>query len=198
MNYHLNLITGPAVEPVSVDNVKLHAHIDHDVEDDLIASWIKAARMAAETFQWRSYYTQKWEMVFDTYPPAEVYLARPPLISVESVKYYDTDDTEYSFDLNDLIIDTGSCPGRISLAYSVVWPSTVLRPIDSFKIRYIAGYGDSEDTTTTDDGTVTAIPDTIKYAIYVYCTWMNENRAGETNVPDAFYNILRPDRVYRC
>jgi len=196
MSYKLRVITGPTVEPVALDDVKLHAHIDSDVEDDIITSWIKAGRIAAENFQWRAYYTQKLELIFDEYPPKIFELPRSPLISVESVKYYDTDNTEYEFDLNDLIIDTGSCPGRISLAYNETWPTTTLRPIDGFKVRYFAGYGDSEDTTTTDDGTVSAIPESVKSAIYIYCTWHNENRAGETPIPSAFYDLLRPDKVY--
>lgn len=193
---NLKLITGPAVEPCTVDEVKLFTHIDYDVEDALIAKWIKAARVAAENFQWRAYYTQEWELSFDSWPESPFFIPRPPLVSVESLKYYGTDDTEYEFDLNDLIIDVNSTPGRISLAYGIQWPSTVLREIDAIRVRFTAGYGDSEDLTTTSEGVLESIPDSVKDAIFVYCAWRNENRAGEVDLPKQFYDILAPDRVF--
>ncbi len=196
MRSMLKLITGPAQEPVTVANVKTYTHIDHDVDDTLVAGWIKAGRIAAENYQWRAYYTQEWELSFDGWPDFPVMLPRPPLVTLESLKYYDTDDTEYSFDTNDLIVDIDSTPGRIALAYNVTLPTTTLREINAVKFRYIAGYDESDDLTTTAEGVISAIPDTVKDAIYLYCAWRNENRAGETETPKQFFDILRPDRVY--
>jgi hypothetical protein len=114
------------------------------------------------------------------------------------LKYYDTANVEYDFDLNDLIIDTSSEPGRISLGYSVQWPTVTLRPINSVKIRFTAGYGDAGGTTTTPDFVIESVPSSVKDAIYVYCAWRNENRAGEVDLPKQFYDILRPDRIVQC
>jgi uncharacterized phiE125 gp8 family phage protein len=194
----LKRISGPASELVTVADVKLHTHIDYDVEDTLIENWIKAARIAAEDYQGRAYYTQVYDLYFDSFPCSVFEIPRPPLVSVDSLKYYDTANTEYDFDLNDLIIDTSSEPGRISLGYSVQWPTVTLRPINGVKIRFTAGYGDAGGTTTTPDFVITAVPSSVKDVIYVYCAWRNENRAGETDLPRQFYDILRPDRIVQC
>jgi uncharacterized phiE125 gp8 family phage protein len=195
---NLRRIVAPTVEPVTVDDVKLHAHIDHSIEDDIIYGWIKAAREAAENYQWRAYYTQQWEVTLDEWPDCPFMLPRPPLLSIDSIKYYDTLNNEYDFDLNDLIIDTSSEPGRTCLAYGITWPSITLRKINSIKILCTCGYGDSNGTTTTPgpDFIVEAIPEAVKHAIYLYCTWRNENRAGETEVPRQFFDLLRPDRIH--
>lgn len=198
IEHNLKLISAPAIEPVTVAEVKLHAHIDHAVEDSLIETWIKSGRELAESFQRRAYYTQTWELIFDKFPPLPLNIPRAPLIEVLSVKYYDYEDTETVYDLDDLLIDTDSEPGRIAHVYGITWPTTTLRDINAVKIRFTAGYGDAGTTTTTSpDFVVEAIPANVKDAIMLYCSWRNENRTGETGeVPSAFFNLLRHDRVY--
>lgn len=196
---NLKRISGPNTEPVTVADVKLHTHIDYDVEDVLILNWIKAARIAAEDFQGMAYYTQVFDMSFDDWPLLPINVPKPPLVSVDSIKYYDTQNNEYEFDLNDTQIDSYSQPGRISLGYNIYWPTSVtLRTMNAVRIRFTAGYGDSGETTTTPDFVVSLIPENVKDAIYVYCAWRNENRAGENNLPKQFYDILRPNRIVQC
>lgn len=196
MSSNYRRTTAPVSEPVSIEEVKLNAHIDHDVEDDIIHDWIKAGVVAAENFQWRSFCTQEWEMVFDCFPPSLLVIPRPPLKSIVSIKYYDEDNNEFDFDLNDIDIDTVSCPGRIMLSKNVYWPSVTLRNLNGVIITFISGYGTGDDLTTTNDSDVESIPKSVKLALYQYCTWANENREGEDDIPKSFYAILRPDRVH--
>lgn len=194
---NLKRVSGPDYEPVTVANVKLHTHIDHDVEDDLIEGWIKAARIHAEDYQGKTYYTTVYDLSMDFWPTLPLLLPRPPLVTVDSFKYYDTANTEYTFDLNDMHVDTYSEPGRLTLNYLETWPTSItLRSIDAVRIRYTAGYGDMAGT--TPDTIVGLIPDSVKDAIYVYCAWRNENRAGEVSLPQQFYDILRPERIVQC
>jgi uncharacterized phiE125 gp8 family phage protein len=198
MNFGLRRISGPAVEPVTVDEVKLHAHIDHAVEDTLIEAWIKTARELAENYQKRAYYTQVWEMIFDGFPTLPLLIPRPPLISIDSLKYYDYEDTETDYDLTNLIIDSDSQPGRICHVYGVTWPAETLREMNAVKIQFTAGYGNA-GTTTTDapDFVVQEIPQSVKDAIILYCTFRNENRAAENDdIPKSFYNLLDPERIF--
>jgi hypothetical protein len=202
----LKIITPPSVEPITADEVKLHSHISHSIEDGLIENWIKSARLTAEEFQRRSYIAQTLELSIDYFPKLPLLLPRPPLIWVQSIKYYDCADNEVvlyeEFDNpitttedpgtpletnSDFIIDTDSDPGRICHAYGVTWPATTLREINSFKIRYLAGYGASASD----------VPANIKDAIILLCNHKNENRASENDIiPKQFYDLLRPDRVF--
>jgi hypothetical protein len=206
MNGLLKIITPPAIEPLTADEVKIHARISYDVEDALIEQWISSARKTAEGFQRRAYIAQTLELSFDKFPAVPILLPRPPAIWVKSIKYYDylnAVTTLYEkFDdpltttaeggdepatNDDFLIDTDNEPGRICFAYGDSWPSVVLRDMNAVKIRYIAGYGDA----------VTDVPESVKDAIMLYCAHMNENRASEEDaIPKQFFDILRPDRVF--
>jgi len=195
MDYSLKLITPPSTEPVTVDEVKIYAHIDHDVDDSLITTWIKTGRILAENYQRRAYYEQVWEMSFDEFPALPLLIPRPPLVSIDSIKYYDKDNTETVMALSDFIIDTNHEPGRLAHAYSVLWPSVILKPIDALRIRYTCGYHYST-TTTYAPGNV-PVPENVMDAIYLYCTYRNENRAGEVDkIPRQFYDLLNQDGFY--
>lgn len=183
---NFRVITGPTVEPVTVDEVKLCTRVAHTVEDTLIAQWIKAARKMAEEYQHRTFLQQTYVLTFDEYPNRCFDIPQPPLIEVTSIKYYDTDNTEYTLDSSNYFVDLTSEVGRVSLNYAINWPTTLLRPINGLVVEFVAGYG-----TTADD-----VPESVKNAIYLYCTHMYENRDNEAGtVPEQFFDILRPDRM---
>lgn len=181
------VITPPSTEPVTSTEVKLALHIDDSTEDALITSWIKTGRELAEGFLRRALITQTIEATYDDFPCVPVLLPRSPVQSITSITYYDTDNVSATVDLNTLIIDTSCEPARIDLGYGEIWPASVLRPMSSVKIRYVAGYG----------ATAASVPATIKDAITLYCGYRNESRVGEVaEVPRHFYDLLRPDRIY--
>lgn len=181
------LNTAAAIEPVTTAEVKLYARVAHSVEDSIIASWIKAARKLAEDYQHRSYVEQIYRMTYDSFPGTCIDFPRPPLISVaDPIKYYDTDDTEFEFAASNYFVDTNSEVGRLALNYGISWPTVTLRPINAVIIDFTTGYGDE----------ATDVPDSVKNAIYIYCTHMYENRESESGtVPKEFYDLLRPDRM---
>lgn len=135
----IKVITGPASEPVTLNEAKLHCRIDGTDEDSLVTNLIVAAREYCESYQNRAYITQTIEMVLDGWPRFPLSITRPPLASVASVKYYGTDNTEYTLDAAKYYVDTNSEPGRICLAHGVSLPTVTLREISSVKITYTAG-----------------------------------------------------------
>lgn len=203
---NLYLVTPPSIEPVTLADVKLHTHIGHSVEDGIINNWITAARILAENYQRRAYIGQIWEMAFDCFPELPIYFPRAPLIGLMTIKCYDQDNaetvvydsvdnpittteepgTEPSTNAN-YFVDENSEPGRLNFAYGKTWPSITPRSMSAVKIRFAAGYG----LTAAD------VPATVKDAIYLYCAYRNENRAGEIErAPRQFYDILTPDRIW--
>lgn len=204
MQHRIINITEPAIEPVTVAEAKLHAHIDHSVQDAIIASWIKSGRVQAEAYQRQAYISRIIEMSFDDFPCSPIEIPYFPLVQLISIKCYDSANVEtvlYYEGYNpvttteeggvepstnsDFIIDINGNPGRISLAYNKSWPSVTLRPIDAVRVRFAVGYGlDSED-----------VPENVRDAIMLYCTYRNENRAGEVSqCPRQFFDLLRFDR----
>jgi len=183
----LKVYSAPAIEPVTVAQVKLSAHISHAVEDTLIEAWIKSGRELAEGYQRRAYITQTIDLSLDSWPCDPFFVPRSPLQTVTHIKYYDTDGTEYTVSAADYYVDTAGEPGRIGLTYGTTWPTTVLRPINGISVRFVAGYG----------LTAATVPQNVIDAILLYCTFRNENRAGEIQeIPASFYGLLRHDRIY--
>jgi uncharacterized phiE125 gp8 family phage protein len=207
MSYSIKAITPPAIEPVSVDEVKSCAHIDHDDDDVLIASWIRAGREIAEAYQNRAYIHQDIRVTLNGWPSLPFLLPRAPMIQptilaagattttaepgvqtpIFSLTYYDVNNVETEYDANNLIIDSDSEPAKIDLNYGVSWPVSLLRSIDAVRIEYTAGYG-----TVPED-----VPAAVRDAIILYCSYRNESRAGEVgSMPNHFYDLLRFDRIH--
>ena len=134
-------ITDPIGELVSLAEVKNHLRVSINTDDTLISDLIVAARERAEDFTRRALLTQEWEYWLDDWPQGSmIELPYPPLQAVTDIKYYGTDDTEYTLDASGYIVDETSLPGRVVLAYQQSWPTTLLRPTKGIKITYWAGY----------------------------------------------------------
>ena len=192
----LKIVTAPALEPISLDEAKLHLRVDLDdaTEDALINSLITTARQYCEGYQRRNYITQTWELWLDDFPPLiYINIPLPPLQSVTHVKYYGTDDTEYTFSSDDYFVDTKSEPGRVSLGYIKQWPSTTLRPVNGVCVTFVAGYGDAD----------TDIPQSVKQAmLLLIAAWYEQREAFTTSginisvVPMAVDALLWLDRIF--
>lgn len=121
-------------------------------EDPELVSMIQAARESVEKLCGRSLITQTWDLWLDSWPASGVIkLPRPPVQSVTSVVYYDTDDTEATFAASNYLVDTAAFPGRLILNSGASWPTTSLRPLKSVRVRYVTGYGDAAGDVEAND-----------------------------------------------
>jgi uncharacterized phiE125 gp8 family phage protein len=179
----LKLITAPTLDPVTVTEMKEYLRIDGAEFDITISNLIKAAREAAQDFQNRAFYTQTWELSFDSFPCMPVELPLPPLQNVVSVKHFDKDGLETAMNLSDFVIDKRSEPGRIAFKPGKSWPSVQLQPIDSVVIQFTAGHND-----------ISKVPYSVKLAYMVFITHRFEN-PGSQDIPQAFYSLLRAERM---
>jgi uncharacterized phiE125 gp8 family phage protein len=188
------LITEPAVEPVSLEDMQEHLRVETDgtnPDDDVITTLISVAREFVERFSNRALITQTWELALDAFPDCDyIALPYPPLQSVTSVKYYDTDETESTFSSDDYQVDTYSEPGRIVLAYGEVWPSETLRTANGVIVRYIAGFGDAASD----------VQSRYKQAIKLVAAHLYENREDSmeralSTVPIGASELAGIDRV---
>lgn len=194
-NWALNLITEPAVEPVSVVEAKAHLRVDFADDDAYIGALIVAARVITEERTNRAFITQTWEYALDNFPNSNVIkLRKPKLQSVVSIKYKDVNNVEYTIDPAQYIVDTDSIPGRIILNWGKYWPVILLQPGSAVRIRYIAGYG--------DDGT--KVPQSLKQAmLFLISNWYEQRepvvltRSQLLPVPMTFDFLVGPYRVVR-
>ena len=164
------VITPPTIEPLTLAEAKAQCRIDIDDDDTLIAGMIQAAREYCEAIDWRSYLTQTIELWLEAWPgDDEIELPLPPLQSVTSVEYYDTDDVKYTLTASDYYVDTISEPGRVVLKNLKTWPTTSLRDYNAICVTYKAGWT-----------TQAAVPQAIKQAMLLLIGHWYENREATT------------------
>jgi uncharacterized phiE125 gp8 family phage protein len=138
----LKVITKPTVEPVTLAEAKLHCRVDVNDDDALITSLITTARTYCETFTGRAFCQQTLQLNLNRWPSKRaISLPRPPLRSVTSLTYYQTDGTPVVLTAGtDYLVDVDSEPGQIILPYGKSWPTNSLYPLNPIRIVYIAGY----------------------------------------------------------
>jgi uncharacterized phiE125 gp8 family phage protein len=167
----LTLITEPAIEPISLEEIKLHIRVTGNDEDTLLRRLVRAAYKKAERYAGRSFITQTWELAIDGEPGSVVDLPKPDLQSVTSVKAYDLDNTETTFSASNYSVDTGRA-SRIFLNNGASWPSS-LRDYRSVVVEYVSGYGDDE----------TDIPADVRHAVHIIAGYLYEHRDEEGKIP---------------
>lgn len=134
----LDLITAPALEPVSLAEAKLHLKVDHSDEDTLISALIVAARRMAEHQTQRALVTQTWELVLDAFPADEIQLPKPKVLSIVWVKYLDTSGVLRTLDPAAYALDAATLPGYVIPVD--LWPSPY-SGANTVRVRFTAGYG---------------------------------------------------------
>lgn len=134
------LITGPAVEPISLAEAKAHLRVDSDAEDALIGLLIASARQAAEHETGRALITQTWELVLDAFPSAEIEIPAAGVASIASVKYLDGAGDEQTVSASAYVLDAESVPAYVLPASGYEWPGTA-DSANAVRVRYVAGFG---------------------------------------------------------
>ena len=167
MYQSFKVITPPAVEPITTAQAKAQMRVDISDDDTLIERLIKAARVFVETNTRRGLIEQIVEIQLDEFPsdgalPLHVIA---PLISVESVSYYDADDTDQTLASSSYYVDDVREPGAIYLAAGEFWPTTTARP-DAVRVLVKIGYGATADT----------VPDDLVHAMFMLVAHWYENR----------------------
>jgi len=207
----LSLFSAPTDEPVSLIEAKQHCRIDSTDDDGLLAGYILAARSWAEDYTRRAFMTQTWDYRIDAsiasgesvsgWPEVKVgsacyqriHLPKPPLISVTSITYVDSNGVSQTLAADQYLVNAYSIEGIIDPAYGVTWPS-VRRQMNAITVRFVCGYG-------ANPGTGQEL-DRIRQAILLTVGHWYENRESVnvgnivTEVPQAAEMLLFPLRVF--
>lgn len=138
----LEQVSGPAVEPLSLAEAKLHLRLDGEGEDELVLALVRAARELAERYTGRALVTRRLRLWLDAWPPGRRALAlpSPPLADIVSVVVHDADDEPAAFDPAGWLADRMASPGRLVLRAGVA-PPVPGRAANGIAIEYDAGYG---------------------------------------------------------
>jgi len=188
----LKLITAPD-EPITLEDAAEFMRAEFSAsEENLINTLITAARQMCEDYLFRRIGVQTVELRDKGFPANNAPIILPaPLISVESIKYLDTNNTEQTFDASDYIVSSAE-PGMIIPVNS--WPSTS-QSGDSLRVVFIAGYSAPGDSPQESE----LLPSTIKTAMFMQIADMYENREAQVERPltanQTMTNLLSPYRL---
>lgn len=150
----LTRVTPPYAEPIHLAEAESYLRQEETNDDALIQELIGDAREYAEDVLAEQLVVATWKLTLEsfadrhwayrsqksygTYCP-EIWLPKPPLVSVSSVKYVDTAGVQQTLATTDYQVDAVSIPGRIVPAYGKSWPTTRNQP-NAVEITYLAGY----------------------------------------------------------
>jgi uncharacterized phiE125 gp8 family phage protein len=159
----LELVTGPATEPVTVAEAKLHGRIEHSADDTLIEGFITGARQLVERLTNRALITQTWKLTLDAWPGEQkdewfdgmrempitategelIEVRKAPFLAITSVVTLDESDASTTYASSNYYV-TKRNAGTIGVLVKKtgsVWPSIVSRAYGAIVITFTAGYG---------------------------------------------------------
>jgi uncharacterized phiE125 gp8 family phage protein len=161
---------GPVVEPVSVEDLKLHARIDSGFEDSKLQSYLTAARIMLEKDTRRAFCTQTVVVAMD-FLPTYIVLPVAPVQSITSITYYDSLNVQQTLASTEYESDLYAEPALIRPAFGKTWPTTYER-FNAVELTAVVGYG-----------AASAVPEDAKQAMRLLAShWYRYGEAVADNV----------------
>jgi uncharacterized phiE125 gp8 family phage protein len=176
------LVDGPAVEPVTLGEMKDYLRLDGEHQDDLVLGLVKAARLMVEAASRRILVEQRWRVMLDCWPEGgTVLLPLSPLIAVESIEVFDHAGAATAIASEAIVADALSDPPRVTVT-PVPQPGRVRNGI---AIMLRTGFGSAPED----------VPASLRLAIKILVARWFENRgdvAGEQTLPPEALALIAP------
>ena len=148
--------TAPVTEPVSLNWVMRSLGLDNVRDfDGTLSELILSAAGAVSSDLGRALTNTTYTLYLQRWPGRIIQLPYPPLISVDSIKYWaDSDSTLTTF--SSYTVANSGEPGLLALNEDATWPSLMDRGVNPIEIQFQAGYGaDQDDVPATIQAAVT-------------------------------------------
>ncbi len=157
------LIAGPALEPLSLEEVRAWLRLDTNDEDTLVCALVKAARCAIEQAARRALIAQTWRLRLDRWPLDRIlHLPLSPVLSLDAVRVFDAAGTPAALDLKGFYIDQ-SYTTRL---FCDVAPPAPGRLRGGIEIDITVGYGTQ----------ALAVPEPLRQAMRMLIAYWFEHR----------------------
>lgn len=164
----------PTAEPLTLDEVKRYLRIDGTDDDVVIEALMLAAREDIEVWTGRTLLTTTYALRLSDFDWCTWYgrhdwltLPRPPLQSVTSITYLDSNNASQTLATTVYQVDAYSEPGRITLKTGQSWPSTYTDSFNNVTVTYVAGW------------TLATLPERVKMAMKLIIGDYYEHRESQ-------------------
>jgi uncharacterized phiE125 gp8 family phage protein len=163
------VVTGPATEPLTVNEAKRHLFLaQSDTSQNIeLANRIKAAREQWEHDTDSVIFTQTLSVTADRFGGREIVLPSEPIQSVTHVKYYDDANVLQTLSTDLYSVDLPE--STIRLVWNASWPTTYIR-WDAITVTYVAG-----------NATVAAVPEIAKQAMLLMVGYYHYGNRGDND-----------------
>lgn len=186
----LERTVAPAVQPITLSEVKAQCRVSDTDSDTLLTSLIAAAvdLVDGDGALGRAMITQTWAQ-WVPLSPARVRLRMGPFQELTGVHYYDADGVLQEATLSDYEIRKAGDFVTVEPKSGFAWPSTQSRG-DAIRLTYVAGFGDAASD----------VPQGIRHALLMLVAHWYENREASTDLnlrdaPMAVDALLNRHRV---
>ncbi len=191
---HTRVITAPATQPLTLNEIKLHLKLAitaeeataYTDEDALLTIYLKAAVASAEEYCWRKFISTELQTVTSSFCTT---MDLPfPAIAMTSVQYVDAAGATQTVAPQNYYLDTYTVPSRVIFKSAFSFPS--LNTDNPFPVifNYTSGYSVS----------AAIVPDAIKSALLLMIAELYEKREDRVfKLPTASQNLLNPYRLWR-
>lgn len=167
------LVTAPAVTPISVAEAKSQCRVDHTDDDTLIGVLVNAVTTYVDGWRGilgRCLVNQTWKINLEEFCDDEILLPFGDLVSVGSVKYYDSSNTQQTVSSSYYSALQSVRGPIIALKSTYTWPVVYDRE-DAIEVQWTAGFGAAASN----------VPDAIRQAMLMHVAHLYDNRSAVTS-----------------
>jgi uncharacterized phiE125 gp8 family phage protein len=154
-------VAAPAVEPVTVPEMRAYLRLDGDEEDALVAALIRSARLTVETVSACILIEQSWRLRLLRRPAAPVRSPLAPLIAIERVRVFPRGAGAFDLPADAYRLDEASDPPRIAIDPG--------EPEGRVEIDIRVGFGPSAES----------VPEPLRQAVRVLVAHWFEHRGDD-------------------
>ena len=147
---NITVSVAPTEYPVDFDLVKAHLVVEHAEDDLLIEAYIESVVSQLDPpygILGRAMVTQQLQYWAESFPSGKILkIPCPPLQSVESVKYYDSDEALQTLASGNYTVVKHKEPGYVELGSDKSWPTSLSDRKYPVQVNFTAGYGDDYES----------------------------------------------------
>ena len=178
-------LTPPAVEPLTLAEIRAHLRLDGEEEDALLLALAIVAREHLERETGLVLAAREFRLCLDDWPvDGIVTIARGPVRAVTAVTVYDSEGEPQAVDLDGHLLDGQARPARLWLRH-LPQPD---RAMNGIEVEFSGGFGESGAD----------VPETLKRAMLLHVAAMFAARgvvapdAQPAVVPSGYDRLIAP------